>query len=120
MQRNFTLEDLEKMDFAQLILLKDTLRLRGSLQERLELDQWIEGYIFKNAGKPEMQIFTDVMRQQAAQNPLPQPAKREEPAVNTQRFFAQKPDVPAKKIPERKSVLEEFFEEQENSWCPVM
>lgn len=120
MQRNFTLEDLEKMDLAQLILLKDTLRLRGSLQERLELDQWIEGYIFKNAGKPELQVFTNVMLQQAAQVSLPQPTKSEAPAINPQRFFTEKPDAPVKKIPERKSLLEEFFEEQENSWCPIM
>jgi hypothetical protein len=120
MQRKFTWEDLEKMDFAQLILLKDTLRLRGSLHERLELDQWIEGYIFKNAGKPEMLIFTDVLSQQAAQASLPQPTKCEAPAINPQRFFTEKLDIPAKNIPERKSVLEEFFEEQENSWCPII
>jgi len=121
--RKFKIEDLERMDFNQLLLLKEMLRQKDgeNLQARMELDEWMEGYVFKNADRLNLNALTNYQHPQAGSVKVPQQIETEKSAevaaaataVRNQGLFAEKK-------PARKSALEEFFDEQENAYCPVM
>lgn len=128
-RRLFTNEYLSARTPEEILLLQRHFEMEKTKNVRalIELDEWMEGLIFKAHGKlvfrkipDELPPLPGTLFTKPAAPAVNSPAKpdnqRDTASPGQHGMFAEKPA--AKK--ERKSVLEEFFEEQENSYCPIM
>ncbi len=124
--RVFKLEELEKLDFAQLLLLKEGLKEShpDNKQAWIELDEWIEGYVYKNSARLNEEFHASIKK--IMDQAVPEKKEEKSPVVpaeanvSKQGIFAPTPMVEPVQPKPRLTALEQFFEDQENSWCPVM
>ena len=131
--RVFKLEELQKLDFAQLLLLKEGLKEShpNNKQAWIELDEWLEGYVHNNSARLNAEfrarikkLMDQAVPEQKEEKP---PVVTSVPVVSPVEASVSKQGVlapapkgePVRRKP-RLSVLEQFFEDQENSWCPIM